>query len=65
MHHALILGAKRKEQFEARYLRPNRSRVQVINTAHVKNNSVIGYNLSSAGVVKDTGEEGKIAIVAS
>jgi len=65
MHHARILGAKRKEQFEARYLSPTRSRVQVINTAHVKSNSVIGYDLSSAGAVRDPGEKGKIAVVAS
>lgn len=65
MRHALILGAKRKEQFEARYLRPTRSRVQVINTAHVKSNSVIDYDLSPAGAVRDTAEKGKMAIVAS
>lgn len=58
MHHALILSAKRKEQFEAWYLRPTWSRVQGINTAHVKSNSVIGYDLSAAGV-RDTGEEGE------
>lgn len=65
MHHTQILGAKRKEQSEARYLRPTQSRVQVINTTHVKCNSVIVYNLSSAGAVRNTKKERKTAIVAS
>lgn len=34
-----------REKSEARYFRPTQSRVQVINTAHVKCNSVIVYNL--------------------
>lgn len=54
-----------REESEARYLRPTRSRAQVINTAHVKCNSVIVYNLSSAGAVRNTEEERKIAIVDS